>query len=166
MRLHWKPQLLPPCMKYHPSPSLLDLEPHREGTHANRRHHLANRRLREHAIRLPEQRELHLDREPGQIRRRGPQACSGLLRIDVPWIAHACACAVVRASRLFLAIRRQWLLERAVAHADRIQDPFASDPCKRLPDDVHQGELLNQHRATRILEAGQRRALQTNGPEI
>ena len=68
MRSHWKPQLLPPCMKYQPSPSLAISNPTAKGptpTGVTISRTVAGESTR---FDLAEQRQLHLDREPAPDR--------------------------------------------------------------------------------------------------
>src|SRR5262245_11632897 len=84
----------------------------------------------------------------------------------MPRIRYALTLRIVRARRLLLACRRQRLFEGTVRHADRIEHPLARDLIERLADRIHQRKLLNQHCATRVLESGERRTFESNGPEI
>ena len=81
----------------------------------------------------------------------------------MPRIAHARARAIVRSRRLFLARGGNGCSKVLLVMPIGSRTHSRAISAKRLPDGVRQGELLNQHRAARILEAGQRRALQTNG---
>lgn len=98
--------------------------------------HFLNHRLREHLPGLPQESLLDFDRESGKIRRRGPEACGGHFRIDVPLCVHGTRRPAGGARGVLLTLRKQRLLVGAVRRPDRIENVFAHDLRKRFADDV------------------------------